>query len=450
MDERPKRRRPEPERGGLLGAGTAGPDRPAGGPSARAPRRKQTEAFLRENEDSFRRLFDLTEELQEEIRQRRDAEEAARREQAFRTKRKRAEAEYRAILRTAMDGFWISDHEGRFLDVNDAACRHFGYSRKELLGGMRVQDIEAAESPEETADRIRKIRREGQDRFETRHRRRDGVVVDSEVSVNYMNAGGGRFFVFVRDITERKEAERVALIQKKMASLGQVAAGVAHEIRNPLSGINICLHSLKKLFGEAEGLDAETRQSAEASIGIMQGASTRIETVIQRVLSFSRSGPGRKAPLDVNVCVREAMEMAKVSLRKAGIQVSVALRQDLPACLGDMHLVAQALINLLTNAAQAMEGQEGEKRIEVLSGATDGYVTVSVADSGPGVPPNLRERLFDPFFTTKKEGTGIGLSLSHKIVSDHGGFLRVGESRLGGALFTILLPAGDERKRPAV
>lgn len=366
------------------------------------------------------------------------------------TQRKRAEEEYRAILKTAMDGFWVSDNEGRFIDVNDAACRHLGYAREELLGGMRIQDIEAAESPEETAARIRKIREVGHDRFETRHRRRDGVVVDSEVSVNYTDTGGGRCFVFIRDTTERKEAERVARIQQKMASLGQVAAGVAHEIRNPLSGINICLHSLKKLLGEAEGLDPETRQSAEASIGIMQGASTKIEAVILRVLSFSRPGPARRAPLDVNVCIREAVDMARISLQKAGIRVSVALREDLPVCLGDMHLVAQALINLLTNAAQAMEGQETEKRIEVLSGVSDGHVTVSVADSGPGVPPHLRERLFDPFFTTKKEGTGIGLSLSHKIVSDHGGFLRVGEGRLGGALFTIGLPAGDERNLPAV
>jgi PAS domain-containing protein len=110
MDEHPKRRRPEPERGGLLGAGKAGPDRPAGGPSARAPRRKQTEAILRENEDSFRRLFDLTEDLQEEIRQRRDAEEAARREQAFRE----------TIENSLIAGLVAVDTEGRILSVNDA------------------------------------------------------------------------------------------------------------------------------------------------------------------------------------------------------------------------------------------------------------------------------------------------------------------------------------------
>jgi PAS domain S-box-containing protein len=359
------------------------------------------------------------------------------------TERKEAEAEYRTILATAMDGFWISDHEGRFIDVNDAACRHLGYSREELLGGMRIKDIEAAESPEDVAPHIRKIREVGHNRFETLHRRRDGTLVDTEVSVNYLDIGGGRFFVFIRDITERKKAERIALTQQKMDSLGQVAAGIAHEIRNPLSGLNLFIHSLEKLLSEAEALDLETRQSAEAIIAMMQGASTKMEGTIKRVLAFSRPVPARKEPFDVNACVLEALDMARVSLQKAGVRVTVTLMEDLPPCLGDMHLLAQALINLLTNAAQAMEGQEQEKRIEIVSDVRDGHVTVLVADSGPGVPPHLRERLFEPFFTTKKEGTGIGLSLSHKIVSDKGGFLRVGDSRFGGALFTIGLPAGD-------
>jgi PAS domain S-box-containing protein len=121
-------------------------------------------------------------------------------------RRKRAETEYRLILATTMDVFWITDHEGRFKDVNDAACRHLGYSRKELLGGMRIQDIEAVESPEETAAHIRRIREVGQDRFEARQRRKDGTLVDVEVSVHHTDTGEGRWFTFIRDITERKRA----------------------------------------------------------------------------------------------------------------------------------------------------------------------------------------------------------------------------------------------------
>ena len=122
------------------------------------------------------------------------------------TERKRAEERYRTILRTTMDGFWIVDMEGHFLDVNDAYCRLIGYDRDELLT-MRIPDVEAVESPEETTHRIQKIMEGGGDRFETRHRCKDGSTIDVEVSVNYMEDGGRQMFVFLRDITERKGAE---------------------------------------------------------------------------------------------------------------------------------------------------------------------------------------------------------------------------------------------------
>lgn len=122
------------------------------------------------------------------------------------TKRQLTEEEYRTITRTSIDGFWIVDMQGCFLDVNDAYCRLIGYSRRELLK-MRIPDVEAIEKPEETAQRILKIVKTGGDRFETRHRRKDGRIVDIEVSVNYMKEAGGRMFVFLRDITERKHKE---------------------------------------------------------------------------------------------------------------------------------------------------------------------------------------------------------------------------------------------------
>ena len=122
------------------------------------------------------------------------------------SERKRAEGEYRTILKTAMDGFWITDTQGRFLDINDAYCGLIGYDRNELLT-MRISDVEAAERPEETVQHIKKIMEVGWDRFETRHRCKDGRIVDVEISVNYIDAGGGRLFVFARDITERKQAQ---------------------------------------------------------------------------------------------------------------------------------------------------------------------------------------------------------------------------------------------------
>jgi len=121
------------------------------------------------------------------------------------TERRKTEEEYKTILRTSIDGFWITDMQGRFLEVNDAYCRMTGYSREELLK-MRISDIEAREKPEETAQRIRKIMNTGGDRFETRHKRKDGRILDVEISVNYFKETG-RMYVFTRDIMERKKAE---------------------------------------------------------------------------------------------------------------------------------------------------------------------------------------------------------------------------------------------------
>jgi len=122
------------------------------------------------------------------------------------TERKRAEAEYKTIVSTTMDGFWILDLQGNFLDVNDAYCNLIGYNRSELLK-MCISNVEATETPEDTARHIKLIMERGWDKFETRHKRKDGTIVDVEVSVNYLDVGGGRFFVFLRDITERKRAE---------------------------------------------------------------------------------------------------------------------------------------------------------------------------------------------------------------------------------------------------
>jgi len=154
------------------------------------------------------------------------------------TGRKRVEEEYRAILRTTMDGFWIADIQGRFLDVNDAYCRLIGYSRDELLN-MRIPDVEAVERPEETAQRIQRIMETGGDRFETRHRCKDGRIIDIEVSVNYTEVGGGRLFVFLRDITERKRAEetiqRSEDNSKRLAQENAIMAEIGRIISSTLS-----------------------------------------------------------------------------------------------------------------------------------------------------------------------------------------------------------------------
>jgi C4-dicarboxylate-specific signal transduction histidine kinase len=127
-------------------------------------------------------------------------------------------------------------------------------------------------------------------------------------------------------------------------------------------------------------------------------------------------------------------------LRKSGLAITKALAADLPLCKADPHMIEQVILNLITNAAEAMKNFEAEKQILVSSSAQDGLIRVTVADSGPGVPEEERGKIFDPFFTTKNGSPGIGLSLSHRIISDHGGTMRVSTSKWGGAEFMIEIP----------
>lgn len=287
---------------------------------------------------------------------------------------------------------------------------------------------------------------------ELRWARKDGRAVDLRLWTAPVREekGGIRCAIGVfLDVSQLKEMEQIALIQQKMATLGHVAATIAHEIRNPLSGLNLYVETLERILGEADIPIRDLQAKTKSAFAGIKSVSANMETVIGRVLSFARPGPPRMELFDINARIRAAVGMVKISLQKAGARVAEALQEDLPLCRGDMRLFDQVLINLITNAAQAMEGQKSERVIELTSSVVRSspeegrYLAVSVADSGPGIPEEVRERIFEPFVTTRKLGVGIGLSIIHKIVSDHRGFIRVGTSRFGGALFTIGLPIGD-------
>ena len=180
---------------------------------------------------------------------------------------------------------------------------------------------------------------------------------------------------------------------------------------------------------------------AEQIVAKMQAASARIEGVIKRVLDFSRPTVPRVSLINLNRVVANVVELSAVTLRKAGISLETSLAESLPLAHADGQLLEQVLMNLITNAVQALAETTGEKRIALESSLEMDRIVIRVSDSGPGVPPELREKVFDPFFTGRREGSGIGLSLCHRIVNDHGGKLSVSQSRWGGAMFTMELPA---------
>jgi PAS domain S-box-containing protein len=237
------------------------------------------------------------------------------------------------------------------------------------------------------------------------------------------------------DMTQAKELEHLLTIQDKMASLGRVATGMAHEIRNPLSGINIYLNTLKKLHHK-NGSEEKVKQI----LGQIQSASHKIESVIRRVMDFAKPGEPKLVLIDLNRPVIEAINLSAVTMRKSGIALEKALADNLPPCHADPTLIEEMVLNLLNNAAGAMKTMEAGKKIVVSSFAADDDIILTVSDSGPGIAPDIRDKIFDPYFTTKSDGTGIGLSISHRIVTDHGGSLTVSDSELGGAEFRVKIP----------
>lgn len=237
------------------------------------------------------------------------------------------------------------------------------------------------------------------------------------------------------DVTKAIEINRLLHIKDRMSSLGHVMAGIAHEIRNPLSGINIYLDAAGQILERGEDME-----SLKDLLDKIQTASTKIESVIRRVMDFSKPSEPNLMHIDINKPIGDALELSSVMLRKSGIEIATELTENLPLCRADHQLIEQVILNLITNAAEAMKHMETKKKIMVSSSPDRGSVTVSVADSGPGVPAALAVKIFDPFFTTKKSSTGIGLSLCHRIISDHGGVLSVASSMLGGADFTFTIP----------
>ena len=239
----------------------------------------------------------------------------------------------------------------------------------------------------------------------------------------------------IMDITDSKEVENLLRIQDKMTSLGRVTAGIAHEIRNPLSGIYIYLKALKKIYNQMGDIT-----KVVSIIDKIEFASNKIETIIKRVMDFSKPCQPQFVVADLNDYIDEVTKLTSVTLRKNGIGFEKYFDPNIPKCFSEPHLIEQVILNLITNAAEAMRGFAGEKKIVLETKKKDNYIVISVRDTGPGIPLSRQSKIFDPFYTTKSNSSGIGLSICHRIILDHGGSLKVLTIENGGAKFIIELP----------
>ncbi|MFA5604464.1 MAG: PAS domain S-box protein, partial [Dehalococcoidales bacterium] len=346
--------------------------------------------------------------------------------------RKRQELEYRTILQTTADGFWLTDMQGRILDINNAYCQTVGYSRDELLK-MSIFDIEAAESPENVAAHIEKIMKEGKDRFETRHRHKNGNVVDVEVSVNYLDIGGGRMVVFVRDITQRNIMQEQLIAQDRLASIGQLTAGVAHELNNPLTS----------MMGFSELLtERELPDDVLDDIGIIHSEAERAAKIVENLLTFSRKHHKEKTHTNVNEVIEKTLRLRTTEQKLNNIQTDTYLPPDLPETLASALQLQQVFLNIIINAEFFMLKTHKKGNLTIISEQRGDFIRITFSDDGPGIPQENFKHIFVPFFTTKEvgEGTGLGLSICHGIITEHGGRIWAENNADEGASVIIELP----------
>jgi len=241
----------------------------------------------------------------------------------------------------------------------------------------------------------------------------------------------------IEDVTARVALERQMRQAEKLTALGTLSAGLSHEINNPLG---IITSRVEVALMEAEGKDIPKQLLDD--LKVIDKHAHRAARIAQGLLSFSRQTTWRLVPVDANQVVEETLLLIEKQLLREQIALERCLASDLPKVMGSPNHLEQVLLNLITNARDAMTGGD-RLRVESRMSPDGARVQIVIADTGKGIPAELAERIFDPFFTTKAGGTGLGLSISYGIIKEHGGTLEV-ESEVGkGATFTIGLPVAD-------
>ena len=364
------------------------------------------------------------------------------------TERKRTSQRYETILKTSIDSFWYCDAQGKILDVNDALCQMLGYDRKELLS-MSVSDIEAVEKPEDTAEHIKKIKQQGSDRFYTRHKRKDGKIIDIEVSTNYLKIEDGQFFVFARDITERRKIEEDLKNAKQVADVANKAkseflANMSHELRTPLNAINgFSEVLLEKYFG-----DLNTKQ--EEYVRDILESGNHLLSLINDILDLSKVEAGKEVLELAQVDIKPLLENSLVMIKEKSMKHNIALEIEIPNNLTNFQIIAdqrklkQVMYNLLSNAAK-FTPDGGKISVETLRQKK--IIQVSVSDTGIGIPKEDQGEIFNEFYQVrndqeaKQQGTGLGLSLVKRYIEMHGGRVWVESEGSGkGSKFSFTLP----------
>jgi PAS domain S-box-containing protein len=386
------------------------------------------------------------------------------------TERKYNEEKHRVLFEASPDAIFLTTDD-RIVDCNPQALAMFCRPKHALIGhnpGEFSPEFQpgGAESVSLASKLILQALEGRPQTFEWVHLRPDGTPFTVEVTLTVMNLFSETFVVaFLRDVTDRKQMMELMIQTEKMMSVGGLAAGMAHEINNPLSGILQNIQVIKRRLKSPDQVNITAAEEAGCSfesirrfmekrgildaLGSMREAGERAAHIVASMLEFSRSSSSDFAPVEINTLLDKSLDLCATDydLKKKydfrNVAIGKKYEPGLPPVLGSATQIQQVFMNILTNSAQAVAGTDSPA-ISLRTGASDGWVSVTIEDNGPGMAPDVRKRIFEPFFTTKRvgEGTGLGLSVSYYIIANnHGGTLDVESTPGGGSRFIIRLKA---------
>lgn len=337
------------------------------------------------------------------------------------------------LIAEANLGMIVLNAQGHVIEVSQMACKLLGLERTRVIN-QHIDSVFAG-IPEEhrlvKREVLEGVRFQNKAMYWTNSNQRFELLVDSEPVFDEAGRVEGVYILF-KDVTNLRSLDQKIERNDRLAMIGQIAAGTAHEIRNPLTSIKGFLQMLQQSFTES-GMERERTYTE-----IMLTEINRINSLVSEFLLLSKPRDVQYQIVDLNVVFEEILPIVESQALLHGIDVLYTSRGQLPMVVGDNEMLKQVFLNICKNGIEAM-GNEGVLSIHHHIDTEQDMVSIDIHDNGPGIPPYVIDKIFDPFFTTKEEGTGLGLSVCQKIIHDIGGQIRV-SSKGYGTTFHILLP----------
>jgi PAS domain S-box-containing protein len=328
---------------------------------------------------------------------------------------------------------------------NDRIWEMLGYEKDEMIGiDVSLFLPEEGRVKQLYSEVGTGLKEHGRFHGTTRAKRKDGSILEIEYSASPVPGKEPLELVGVaRDVTQLRQMEQQLLLGGRLAAVGQLSAGVAHELNNPLAAVQ----------GYAQFLTSrdDLEESVRSDVETIYKEAKRASKITANLLQFSRKHEPEKKPVSINEVVEDSLELNAYRMKVNNIEISTDLDPELPETMADFHQLQQVFVNLMTNAEQAMTKANGQGKLTIKTQKVDGAIKIALADNGPGIPVDVLDKVFDPFFTTKEvgEGTGLGLSICFGIIEQHGGTIGVNSKEGKGATFTVELPVTQADPVPA-